>query len=162
MDLYFIEYNANCAEKWAYKTDRAHVFTGDQANVTFLEEFIAISGGEFDLIIDDGGHTMSQQMTSLKTLWRAVKPGGIFFIEDLHTSYMPVYGGDEKGINSLQLETERGTASHMIYELIEDKHREELSQPREGKHHAEISEDTRSIDCMKCICAITKMIPNEL
>jgi predicted SAM-dependent methyltransferase/SAM-dependent methyltransferase len=40
----------------------------------------------YDLIIDDGSHTMSAQQTSLGSLWQYLKPGGIFIVEDLHTS----------------------------------------------------------------------------
>ena len=29
----------------------------------------------FDVILDDGGHTMQQQLVSLNTLWRHVRPG---------------------------------------------------------------------------------------
>lgn len=55
LELYYIEYNAECAKKWENKTKNAKVFTGDQASVPFLEEFLKVSGGNFDIIIDDGG-----------------------------------------------------------------------------------------------------------
>lgn len=93
VDLYYIEYDAECAALWANKTSRATVFTGDQADVAFLNTFLDKTGGNFDIIIDDGGHTMNQQRVSLKHLWSSVKPGGIYFIEDLATSYIPSYGG---------------------------------------------------------------------
>ncbi|KAB5514882.1 hypothetical protein GE09DRAFT_588054 [Coniochaeta sp. 2T2.1] len=64
VDLYYIEYDAACAEKWKHKTDRATIFAGDQADRTFLRKFIEESGGNFDIIIDDGGHQMNQQLIS--------------------------------------------------------------------------------------------------
>jgi hypothetical protein len=57
VDLYFIEYDEECAAKWANKSGEATIFTGDQADAQFLEKFIVESGGDFDVIIDDGGHT---------------------------------------------------------------------------------------------------------
>jgi hypothetical protein len=57
VDLYYIEYDAACAEQWKHKTERATVYTGDQADVVFLERFLNETGGRFDVIIDDGGHT---------------------------------------------------------------------------------------------------------
>jgi hypothetical protein len=39
-----------------------------------------------DLVIDDGGHRMEQQQLSLVTLFEHLKPGGIYILEDLHTS----------------------------------------------------------------------------
>ncbi|TAQ88965.1 hypothetical protein B7494_g2726 [Chlorociboria aeruginascens] len=93
VDLYYIEYDADCAAKWANSTTGATIFPGDQADVGFLQKFLEESGGDFDVIIDDGGHTMVQQKTSLDILWSSVKPGGLYFIEDLGTSYVPGFGG---------------------------------------------------------------------
>lgn len=45
-------------------------------------------GGEYDIIIDDGGHTMEQQMVTLGYMFKNLKSGGIFVVEDLHTSYI--------------------------------------------------------------------------
>jgi hypothetical protein len=101
VDLYYIEYDAECAHKWANKTDKATIFTGDQADTEFLTEFMLTVGGNFDVIIDDGGHTMNQQRASLKTLWPAIKPGGIYFIEDLATSYIAKYGGGAIGSDTM-------------------------------------------------------------
>lgn len=94
VDLYYIEYDAECAAKWANRTERATVFAGDQANIAFLNKFLHETGGNFDIIIDDGGHTMNQQKTSLNVLWRSIKPGGVYFIEDLGTSYSRKHGGN--------------------------------------------------------------------
>lgn len=49
--------------------------------------------GEFDIVIDDGGHTMGQQIVTFQELYPAVKAGGIYLAEDLHTSYFPKWGG---------------------------------------------------------------------
>lgn len=93
VDLYFIEYDAKCALKWVNETKGATIFIGDQSDPNFLESFMTETGGDFDIIIDDGGHTMTQQKTSLAVLWEAVKPGGMYFVEDLATSYHPRWGG---------------------------------------------------------------------
>ena len=94
VDLYYIEYDAACAQKWAGNTTGATIFAGDQADVPFLTSFMEEAGTNFDVIIDDGGHRMNQQITSLEVLWKAVVPGGIYFTEDLQTSYWESYGGD--------------------------------------------------------------------
>ena len=49
--------------------------------------------GEFDIVIDDGGHTMQQQIITFEEQYPAVKTGGIYLVEDLHTSYFPNWGG---------------------------------------------------------------------
>eukprot|EP00565_Helicotheca_tamesis_P008438 CAMPEP_0185724464 /NCGR_PEP_ID=MMETSP1171-20130828/934_1 /TAXON_ID=374046 /ORGANISM="Helicotheca tamensis, Strain CCMP826" /LENGTH=336 /DNA_ID=CAMNT_0028392317 /DNA_START=92 /DNA_END=1102 /DNA_ORIENTATION=- len=43
--------------------------------------------GPWDVIIDDGSHFPGHTLYSLFALWEAVKPGGIYVIEDLETSY---------------------------------------------------------------------------
>jgi hypothetical protein len=42
--------------------------------------------GLFDIILDDGGHTMLQQQLTFSTLIDKLKDDGIYIIEDLHTS----------------------------------------------------------------------------
>ncbi|CAI5954826.1 unnamed protein product [Closterium sp. NIES-64] len=69
---------------------RVRLMVGNQANGTFLEQVVAeikSAVGLLDFIVDDGGHTMDQQQTSLKHLLPLVKPGGTYFIEDVETSY---------------------------------------------------------------------------
>lgn len=41
---------------------------------------------DWDIIIDDGGHSVYQQQLTLKTLIGKVNPGGYYIIEDIHTS----------------------------------------------------------------------------
>lgn len=63
-----------------------NIVIGDQSDKSTLEKL-----GKFDVIIDDGGHKMSQQQTSFDVLFRAMNPGGLYVIEDLHTSYWSTF-----------------------------------------------------------------------
>ncbi len=38
---------------------------------------------QFDLIVDDGSHILRHQLLTLANLWRYVKPGGLYVIEDI-------------------------------------------------------------------------------
>lgn len=76
VDLYFIEHDAACAKKWAGNMTGATVFTGDEADIAFLNGLVDEAGTDFDAVIDAGGHTMEQQMTGMKSLWKAIVPGG--------------------------------------------------------------------------------------
>ena len=58
-----------------------------------LIQFIQQSGGDFDIILDDGGHKMDQQITSFRVLFPILKSGGVYIIEDLGTSYLLEWGG---------------------------------------------------------------------
>jgi flavodoxin len=42
---------------------------------------------DFDIILDDGAHTMKAQQLTFKHLFPLVKQGGFYSIEDLHTSF---------------------------------------------------------------------------
>jgi hypothetical protein len=89
----------------------------DQSNINALNQFIAKVGGEFDIIIDDGGHTMHQQITSFRVLFPQLKSKGIYVIEDLHTSYWHQYGGQGSLENP---QAGPGTTIKFLYQLIDD------------------------------------------
>ena len=66
---------------------RCTLVQGDQSDPKFLHHFIELSGGEFDLVIDDGSHLPSHQLVSFENLWPAVRSGGIYIVEDIETSF---------------------------------------------------------------------------
>lgn len=41
----------------------------------------------FDVIIDDGLHTIPAQMATLNNLWTWLRPGGLYIIEDVHPGH---------------------------------------------------------------------------
>lgn len=69
---------------------RFEVAIGDQTDPEFLAS-VARDYGPFDVIIDDGGHTVNQQITSIEHLFPAVNEGGVYIVEDTHTSYWDDY-----------------------------------------------------------------------
>lgn len=78
--LFFIDIN----DKSHFIDDRVSFEQGDQSNYTFISNIF--NNINFDIIIDDGGHTMVQQQVTLEALLPRLKPNGLFIIEDLHTS----------------------------------------------------------------------------
>ena len=54
-------------------------------------EISPINLNEYDLIVDDASHTMQNQHFNLTTLWKFLKPGGFYILEDLHTSWSEVH-----------------------------------------------------------------------
>jgi SAM-dependent methyltransferase len=153
IDLYYIEAHLECAAKWASRTDKAQIFAGDQANVTFLQEFIDASmsdGIPFDIIVDDGGHHMTQQRITFEHLWHIVRPGGYYIIEDLHTSYIGGWGGDPS-----RKDPSVPTMTKYIYEMIDD-----IMTDSATAH--QYSAEIRSIDCMRQICNFVKKVDDTL
>jgi len=66
-------------------TDRVKTYVVDQGSRDSLHEFIAKHPDPwFDVIIDDGSHRADHQQLSLEALFPRLKPGGLYFIEDLN------------------------------------------------------------------------------
>ena len=63
-----------------------HGYAGDQRNEELLNR-IGAEQGPFDIIIDDGGHSMLMQIRSLRTLVKHLKPGGIYILDDMLTTF---------------------------------------------------------------------------
>lgn len=75
--------------------ERVEVIIGDQEDREFLRT-LREHVGPVDVLIEDGGHTMIQQIATFEEMWPAVRDGGVYLVEDLHTSYWPEYGGGYK------------------------------------------------------------------
>ena len=84
-----VDINPRCKE---FAAGNIKVEIGSQEDFGFLN-YLKDKYGEFDIILDDGGHTMRQQNISFHTLFPEVKNGGIYLCEDCHTSYMEPWGG---------------------------------------------------------------------
>ncbi|MDQ0416858.1 cephalosporin hydroxylase [Croceifilum oryzae] len=87
--IYGMDINPGCK---AFEEERVHVLIGDQGDPNFWR-MIKPSLPTFDIIIDDGGHYMHQQILTFQELYSSMSPHGVYLVEDLHSSYMPEYGG---------------------------------------------------------------------
>lgn len=45
----------------------------------------------YDIIIDDGSHINADIIAAFKNLWPVLNPGGLYCIEDVHSSYLDYY-----------------------------------------------------------------------
>jgi 23S rRNA U2552 (ribose-2'-O)-methylase RlmE/FtsJ len=73
-----------------YSGDNIEIFIGDQSNIDDLGKLVK-KFGNFDIIIDDGSHMNSHQIKTFEFLYDYVNAGGIYLVEDTHTSYMNKY-----------------------------------------------------------------------
>lgn len=58
---------------------------GDQADPKFWADLLP-DLGPLDIVIDDGGHTMNQQIVSFNSIYHTMAPFGVYLVEDTHTS----------------------------------------------------------------------------
>ena len=94
-EIWEAEYDAKCAKKLKESGELKgiNLLVGDQGNSTTVNEWVATTGGKFNVIIDDGGHTNKQIKTSFDILFpKALLPGGLYFIEDLQVSRYDLNG----------------------------------------------------------------------
>lgn len=75
-----------------FEEENIEIFIGSQSDRDFLRK-LKEQIPPIDIMIDDGGHTMKQQITSFEELYPYIKNDGIYLCEDLHTSYWEAYGG---------------------------------------------------------------------
>lgn len=69
--------------------ERISTYVLDQSDPNQLVNFVNecnANGYMFDIILDDGSHHMYDQQMTLGHLFPILKPGGVYFLEDLHTS----------------------------------------------------------------------------
>lgn len=66
-------------------TDRVKTYVVDQGSRESLADFLKQHPDpSFDIIIDDGSHRADHQQISLEMLFPHLKPGGLYFVEDLN------------------------------------------------------------------------------
>jgi len=92
-----IDIDPRCKE---YEEDRITIHIGDQTDVNFLNEVVN-KHGHFEVILDDGGHSFKQQIVSFETLFPRLTPSGLYFVEDMHTSYRPKSAWDDYSITGV-------------------------------------------------------------
>lgn len=119
-----IDINKECASR----VDPPNlVRIGSQADPKFLQRLVN-EFGQPDVVLDDGSHMASHQRASFDALFSSVKDGGLYIIEDMHTSYWPEWeGGYKRG----------GSAIEYVKQMIDDMHawyhkRPALTPARDG------------------------------
>ena len=72
---------------------------GSQDDEKFLESVVKEMGG-VDIVLDDGSHFSKHIRASLETLFPLLSDGGVYMVEDLHTTYWKSHQGGYQKSNS--------------------------------------------------------------
>jgi hypothetical protein len=78
--IYGVDIDPRCKDLESRGT---RIFIGDQEDREFLRE-IAAKIGPVDVLIEDGGHTMGQQIATFQEFYPRMAPNGVYLVEDLH------------------------------------------------------------------------------
>jgi hypothetical protein len=84
-----VDVNPECKK---LEEEQVEIVIGDQADRSFLQS-LGQSTGPIDVVLDDGGHQMVQQLATFEEMFPFVKAGGVYLTEDLLTSYWAEFGG---------------------------------------------------------------------
>ncbi|WP_256104213.1 hypothetical protein [Streptomyces sp. ODS05-4] len=79
-------------DKAALREPRIHTVRGDLSDPAFLAS-LGEEIGPIDIVIDDGSHYCPDVVAAFRAMFALVRPGGLYVVEDLQTSYWEGYGG---------------------------------------------------------------------
>ena len=92
--IYGIDINPDCLNiPQNLNSNNLHITIGNQEDRDFWRDYLKVNP-KFDIVIDDGGHTMNQQIITYEELYESISDNGVYLCEDLHTSYWDEYGGE--------------------------------------------------------------------
>jgi hypothetical protein len=94
--IFGVDINPHCK---TLEEEQIEIFIGDQEDRIFLKS-LAEKIQRIDILIDDGGHTMKQQIHTYEELFSHIEKNGVYLCEDLHTSYWSEYSGGYKKRNT--------------------------------------------------------------
>jgi len=94
--IFGIDINESCRD---IPQTSAQIRIGSQVDREFLESVVNEMGG-IDIVIDDGSHMSQHVIESFKILFPLLADNGYYWIEDVHTSYWPRWGGGLRRRNS--------------------------------------------------------------
>ena len=78
-------------DKSLFDDKRIKTYIGSQDNGTFLNGLVE-QIGQLDIIIDDASHINALTIATFEIMWKHLKSGGIYVVEDIHTSYWKDWG----------------------------------------------------------------------
>lgn len=94
--LYGVDVNERCK---AFLAGDTTILIGDQGDREFLRR-LRRELPRIDILIDDGGHRMHQQIATFEELYAHVAEDGVYLCEDMHTSYWDEFGGSYRNPGS--------------------------------------------------------------
>ena len=164
----YMEYDATCVDKFnredpkrltaTHGRERWSLVAGDQRNVSQLLAIAPPRSTHWDVVIDDGGHSMGMQVISLRTLLPRVAPGGLYILEDFHTSWIDWVAKDGQG---------GVLTTDYVDAILAAIHNTTLTLPQhlnavQYEGVIDLAALTKAIDCSPQVCIFTRWTNEEL
>ncbi len=108
----------------SYETDRIKVYIGDQEDREFWKRFRE-EAPEIHILIDDGGHTPEQQMTTLEEMLPYMPPGSVYMCEDIHgnsNSFAAFATALVHRLNAINSDGQPGVAASQLQQSLHSIH----------------------------------------
>ncbi len=96
VNIYGIDVNEKCKQ---FEKDGIKIFIGSQSDRNFLRE-IKKEIPKVDILIDDAGHITDEQIITFEEMFDHIKDDGIYWCEDIYTSYWPNFNGGYRSSTS--------------------------------------------------------------
>ena len=145
-------YGLDIHDKSKINEDRIKTFKCDQTDKKRLSEII-LEIGNPDIIIDDGSHKNNHVIETFNILFPMMNDGGIYVIEDVHTSYRDGYGGDSKNLYN------KNTTMNYFKQITDNTNKKYFDRSLLGKNY-ETPTDIRFIYFSSSLIIIKK--PNSI
>ncbi|MDR2140259.1 MAG: class I SAM-dependent methyltransferase [Deltaproteobacteria bacterium] len=143
----------------SHQTDRIEVIIGDLAEVKFLESLADLSP---EVIIDDASHWWPDQLRSLLVLYPRLPSGGLYIMEDIHTSFPPLDALFKASFDTppffiLQKLAEYLTGDHEPSPIVQDQLLRPISpSPVFHEELIYLAQATEAVVFLKRACALIK------
>jgi len=103
-----LDINPKCKQ---YEGDDVEIVIGSQDDPELLND--VLNRYTFDIVLDDGSHVMEHLNASFGLIYDRISPTGVYMAEDLHTCYLPRWGGGLK---------REGSFMETVKDRIDDLH----------------------------------------
>jgi hypothetical protein len=111
------------------------IHIGNQSDRAFMDA-LGQQIGLMDIILDDGGHTPDQQITTFYALWPQLKEGGIYMVEDMHANLWAPWQSSRYGITFFDLA--KGMADKLTYMYLDPRSFNKFGGATDSGAHTDI------------------------
>lgn len=89
-------YGVDILKECKYEHPRLVLEQGDQQSVTFWSYFTGKHGSNWNIIIDDASHRNDHIIVMFEQMFKHVKPGGLYIVEDVFAGFVPQFMSNER------------------------------------------------------------------